>query len=266
MILLLSLLAFSANAAKFSSKNGRFFIDCKVESHKEICHLDTGAFSTRVRAVNGIEKYPSKGKTKSKGVSGEVLQSDLVAIKSIRAEELQQKKIIAATVPETFPYSVLGIEFFKSFKKITFDFDTLNISKKLLPAKHLCPSKINLNNELIQLEVKLADKMLFAAFDTGASISVVNKTLIEANPALFSYVRDIANGQDSNGKKVPVKMYRIKSLGLCGMDYQDVDMVAVDLSASKKEMPEFPDMFLGANLMVGNLWSFDFENKRWYLQ
>ena len=75
-----------------------------------------------------------------------------------------------------------------------------------------------------------------------------------------------ANGQDSNGKKVPVKMYRIKSLGLCGMDYQDVDMVAVDLSASKKEMPEFPDMFLGANLMVGNLWSFDFENKRWYLQ
>ena len=58
---------------------------------------------------------------------------------------------------------------------------------------------MNLNNQLIQLEVKLGGRDMFAAFDTGASISVVNKNLIDANPGIFKFVKDIPAGLDANG-------------------------------------------------------------------
>jgi hypothetical protein len=260
------LFAVTSHAAKMQVKSGQFFTACKLESKSEECFIDTGAFTARVRPIGIISRYPSLGKTKSKGLSGEMLPGNLVRLDSIVLDNLKQHDVTVATLPQEFPYSVLGIEFFKSFSKVTFNFDQLEIKKGLLSKKNLCPSKMNLNNQLIQLEVKLAGRERFAAFDTGASITVINKALIEANPQLFKFSKDIPAGKDSAGKPTTVKMYVLKSLGLCGMDYQDVNVVAVDMTEAKKAMPEFPEIFLGANLMVGNSWAFDFSKKRWYLE
>lgn len=256
--------AISVNAAEMRENNGSFFLECRFENRAETCHIDTGAYSARVRGYEPFDTYPSLGKTKSKGVSGEIIESDLIRVKAIRAGELKVSRQIVATVPTTFPHSVLGLEFFEKQSRVTFDFSRNQIRRERV--KDFCPQAFVLKDKLIQIPVTTGNEQILAGWDTGASLNVVNRELVEKRSDEFEFIRDLLNGEDSSGAPVKAKLFRIKNLSVCGRTFTGLEVVAVDFNEPKKEMPDFPDLFIGANLMIDHTWSFDFKNRHWYFE
>ena len=90
-----------------------------------------------------------------------------------------------------------------------------------------------------------------------------DSAFIAAHPEVFRFVRKLPPGADATSIGMPVSLYVASKLSFCGRDFHDVAVVAVDMSRSKALVPDFPDLTLGANLMVGDSWSFDFADRRW---
>lgn len=243
-------------------ENRSFFLKCRFDSRPEICFIDTGAYQSRLRAHKPFDNYPSLGKTKSKGVSGEIIESDLIRLVSVQAGELNVYQPVVTTLPTAFPHSVLGLEFFEAQSQVTFDFLRKEIRKESF--KISCSQNFALKDNLIQIPISTGSDQIFAGWDTGASLNVVNLELAKKRTDLFEFVRDLGDGGDSSGAPVKANLYNMKNMSLCGRTLKDLEFVAVDLTEPKKEMPGFPDLFIGANLMAGHLWSFDFKNRRWH--
>lgn len=242
-------------------ENGSFFTECRLENRTEICHIDTGAYGARVRAYPSFDKYPSLGKTRNKGVGGEIIESDLIHLKAIKAGQLEVYRPIVAMLPTTFPHSVLGLEFFEAQSRVTFDFPRNQIYQARFQPS--CSQKFSLKNNLIHVPATMGREKIHAGWDTGASLSVVDAGFAKERTELFEFVRDLADGGDANGSPVQAKLYKLKNLSLCGRKLKDIAVVAVDFTEPKKEMADFPDLFIGANLMAGHKWSFNFKDRHW---
>ncbi len=264
MFFLFSSPSLVANAADMREENGRYFLDCRFENRAELCHIDTGAYNARVKSYEPFDSYPSLGKTKSKGVSGEVIESDLIRLHEVRADDLKQNAPVVATLPTSFPFSVLGLEFFEVQAQVKFDFSRNEVRKERL--KSSCPKKFVFKDKLIQIPVAVRHEEMLAAWDTGASLNVVNIEVAKKRPDQFEFIRDLTDGGDSSGALVRAKLYKLKSLSLCGREFSDLEVVAVDLTKAKEDMPDFPNLFIGANLMIGHVWSFNFKNQRWFFE
>jgi hypothetical protein len=64
---------------------------------------------------------------------------------------------------------------------------------------------------------------------------------------------------------VPEQLYSARDLRICGRDLGPAAVVAVDLAAARARIPGFADLVIGADLMAGHAWTFDFTGRTWSL-
>lgn len=261
------LLAQVAHSAPITlTADGKLLVDCTVGVVGERCQLDTASGATiQLRSIPAFGTLPVVGTRNTIGVAGVVMTSKTVEVESVAVGDLRVANLKDASVSSrSVAHSVLGLPFFVTQGAVTFDLAARQLRREGPTPSDLCPVPMHVTY-LLKLPVILSGKPLSAAWDTGANMTAVDAAFVHANGELFELVQDLPRGADATGAAVPVQLFKMKSISLCGRALRDVSVVAVDMSAAKKSAPDFPDVILGANLMEGHVWRFDFTNNTWSL-
>lgn len=254
-----------ARSASFATDNKSGFVaECLVDGVAEQCLLDTGANrELSLRRGGPFDQLPVIETGGMVGASGASVATATVRVQSLNVGEL------TATQPATILYSsprqqsLLGLPFFERQGALSFDFRSgdLNHAAPISDAT-ACSGAVGVA-PLLTIPVDVAGRRVTAQWDTGASLTVADAKFVDANPDLFEFVRQLPNGGDSVSNSVPVRLFRAKSLSICGHEFRDVMIVAVDLSKARAANPALTDITIGANLMRGHIWRFDFMNRLW---
>jgi len=253
-----------AQAAAIETENNLFFVDCRVDGVAERCRLDTGDNTTAtLRRSRAFSKLPVVNVGKTMGVSGVMAATNLVHVDKISVSEISLEDLDNVQVlTRPHPFSSLGLRFFERLGTVTFDFRRGEFTRERPPPGRLCAGPLAVDY-VMRIPVRIGGQDLSAAWDTGASSTVADAGYVEAHPELFEFVRELPRGADSTTTGVPARLFKARTLSVCGREFQDVSVVAMDMSAPKAMIPDFPDVTLGANLMVGRIWAFDFTARTW---
>lgn len=267
-VLTAALLAFPASAAAqqvaaFSRQNNQFFVDCLVDEVLERCQLDTGSYGVGLRPRPEFTAYPAHGVGGVMGASGLALPTREVRLGSLSFGQFKLRDVPAAVSDSPFEHSIIGLEYLERLGAFTFDFRRGELRRGWPAASRPCDEPFEVTTRMIRVPVDLPGVHTKAAWDTGASTTVADARFIAAHPEVFRFVRELPPGTDATSTGMPVSLYVASQLSFCGRDFHDVAVVAVDMSRSKALVPDFPDLTLGANLMVGETWSFDFGDRSW---
>jgi hypothetical protein len=249
-------------AAAMETRDNLFFVTCKVDRVAERCGLDTGdnAMAT-LRPSRTADRLPVLGEGQTMGVSGVVAPTHRVKVNrlSVGAMAMDDPDNVQVLIAPR-PFSNLGLRFFERLEAVTFDFRHGELRQEGPPRP--CSGALVVD-DVMRVPATLGGQGLAVAWDTGASATVADAAYVRAHPELFAFVRDLPSGADSTTTGVPLQLFTAKALAICGQALGDVAVVAVDMSAAKAKIPHFPDLTLGANLMVGHVWAFDFKGKTW---
>lgn len=256
-------LAASQQVAAFSRENNRFFVDCMVDRVLELCQLDTGSYGVGLRPRPEFQAYPAHGVGGVMGASGQPLPTREVRLGALSFGQFKLQDVAAAVSDSPFDHSIIGLEYLERLGAFTFDFRRNQLRRGWPASSRACEEPFEFTTRMIRVPVDLPGVHVKAAWDTGASTTVGDARFIDAHPEVFRFVRKLPPGTDATSTGMPVSLYVAKQLSFCGRDFHDVAVVAVDMSRSKALVPDFPDLTLGANLMVGDSWSFDFADRSW---
>lgn len=255
----------AAEVAPFKRQGELFFTDCLVDQVLERCQIDTGSYEVGLRPRPEFEGYPAEGVGGVMGATGAVLPSRHVRLGALSFGGFKLRDVDAAISDTPFDHSIIGLELIQRLGAVTFDFRRNELRRGRIASRGRCDQPFEMLTRMIRVPVQAGDRSVMAAWDTGASTTVADKAFIEAHPEIFEFVRPLAPGTDATSTGVPASLYRAERLSFCGRDFHDVAVVAVDMSRPKAMVPGFPDLTLGANLMAGNSWSFDFRDRSWSL-
>lgn len=246
--------------------DGKFLVDCTIGVVGERCQLDTASGATiQLRSIPAFETLSVVGTRNTIGVAGVMTASKTVEVESVAVGDLRVAKLKDASLSSRpVANSVLGLPFFTAQGVVTFDLTAWQLKREGPTLSGACPAPFHATY-VLKVPAIISGKALNAAWDTGANITAVDAAFVHANGELFEFVRDLPQGTDATGGAVPVRLFKVKSIGLCGREFTDVSVVTVDMSAAKMSAPDFPDLILGADLMAGHVWRFDFTNNTWSL-
>ncbi|MGC4044658.1 MAG: aspartyl protease family protein [Armatimonas sp.] len=136
----------------------------------------------------------------------------------------------------------------------------------IVDSKHMSlKSKLSLNTDKAwhpYVDVDMTGSNGQAVWDTGASITVVDKAFIAANPGHFSQI-GTSKGTDASGKTMETPLMVMKVFQIAGQSFPTQRVASVDLSFANKGTERRMDMILGYNTMQNADWLFDFPNKQW---
>ncbi len=265
-VLLLGLSAAAPEVAAIEIRDNLFLVDCVVQGVAERCQLDTGdnAVAT-LRPIPAFRTLPVLKTMRAMGVAGVVVPSAVVHLDRLSAGGLTLRDLDDVQLHDgPLPYSTLGLGFFERLGAVTFDFRTAQLRRAGPVPERVCPGAVSTGNPM-RIPIALAGQTMQAGWDTGASSTVADARFVAAHPELFAFVRELASGADSTSAGIPARLFKARDIAICGHEFKDVTVVAVDMSAPKARIADFPDLVLGANLMAGHVWAFDFANHSWSL-
>ena len=244
----------------FSFKDNLLEIPCIIDQVKLECSIDTGSAFTAVSSDEFLS-YKKIGSINHQGASGSIIKSDKIEINSLSlAGSMFSTMDVARFEPRYQLPTTLGLDVFNLSH--TWDFVKNRLDFGPIPESlNKVESLIKYN--LINIPITVSDLTINAAWDTGASLSVVDIKIVENNSEDFDFVRTINNGSDSTGTTMKVNMYKLKTMKISNMVFKDLLVVAVDLSGPRSVMKDFPAVFLGHNVMRGHVWQFDLKKNLW---
>ena len=269
-LLALPLLGLSAAAAPevaaIQTHDNLFLVDCTVQDVAERCQLDTGdnAVAT-LRPIPAFQALPVLKTMRAMGVAGVVAPSAVVHLDSLSAGGLALRDLDNVQRHDgPLPYSTLGLGFFERLGVVTFDFRAMQLRHAAPVPERACVGTVSTGNPM-RIPIALGGQAIEAGWDTGASATVADARFVAAHPELFVFVRDLASGVDSTSTGVPARLFKARDITICGHAFKEVMVAAVDMSAPKARIADFPDVVVGANLMAGHVWAFDFASHSWSL-
>lgn len=119
----------------------------------------------------------------------------------------------------------------------------------------------------LRLTVPGTDLAIWAVLDTGAGITVLDSTLLQRFPALFSNV-GASVGIDATGTAVrtptsTIAAARLDAGGANGVDIAAHRVAFTDLHAATGHLAEPVEVILGTPALVQHDWWFDLARNRW---
>lgn len=237
------------------------YIDIVVDGQNMTFLLDTGAATSSIETNDHTSKYPSKGKTESKGASG----------KATPCDQIQPDKFafggqeVSKPMLKRCDRNVLGLDMLRNVVfQVDFLKKKLNVLKEL-PAGKASQSIRIISTGHVTIPLTLGGKTIDVLYDTGSDATVIDCQFIENNPKLFSLVRS-EDGFDAHGNRIPSKIYKTPSLKVGDLNVNDVEMAAFDFGPFMRGKMEGAPIILGNNVITKGKWSFDLEKSQWTLE
>jgi len=249
----------------FIVRDNELYVQAGLPSGQQIeCFFDTGSWSTIIDN-SLLEQLPVVGVVDVTGGFGETIQREVVHLDIFSVGPFVRSPFEVLKGTHPLKRSLLGLEFFSDhILELDFISNKISILESLRPQFSDCYDLVP-SDELIQMHVCINKDKLLTFFDSGASISAIDSDYISKNEDHFVYLKDL-NGGDITQTNRTVKLYEAKELEVGDVFYKNIKVVSIDFSAIRKAHPNFPQFFLGYNLMKDYVWSFDRKNSKWNVE
>lgn len=265
-------LSFHAQAAEFSFKpqvpflsQQAEYLSAKLETPtiSKDCMVDTGARLTIGKdSIFGLlEKV---GEIQGGGLSNTNLPTDLVQTDVAVGDWKIESAIVARS--ERLPYDCLiGNDFFLG-RAFEINFQKNKVSDIAPLSQDAYPLDVFPSDHggHFGLSVVVANYSTTSLFDIGASKTVVDQKIVDANPAAFKFIRDLS-GIDGNNQKIKATLYKLTNLKFGNIELKDIEVIAVDLAPLTEKIPNV-DVVFGLDIIQKYNWSIDTKMKRWMIE
>ena len=245
--------------------SGRVYAPCALDGVSTECFLDTGANSSTVPDRPPWNAYPGKP-GHSRSASGHVEECRSIVIDKIRVSNWSLEKLDVlrcSTVAVSEPQ--IGLDVFRG--RIV----ELDLQKKILRGLERIPTRLQTqklldNGKALFIPVSIDGKISDAMFDTGATLSVVDREFVKKNPGLFTSVGDVDSGKDGANVKMDARLYYLKEATIGGKDFRQVETVAISFEQFKDVLPPGSYFVAGYSVIRRARWYLDLKNGNWALR
>ncbi|MGJ0511338.1 hypothetical protein [Methylocystis sp.] len=246
---------------------GRIYLPVRIGNVMGSMRLDTGASSTRVRLAPWNKDLPVLGASLSTGASGATMRCDDVEAQNVelvadQGNNVARAKYQLTRCPPGDADDLLGLDFFKG-ARFSLDIDRRELiffgdataSGRPKPFRRLGP-----DGRLVGVDLRLGATAAVGLFDSGAEVSAVDQQFIRKHKGLFTAVKAKARASGVGGKRISLKVYKIKSLDLGeGGVLHDLYAISYDFGALRAALGRDVSFLIGYNLIRRFAWDFDFR-------
>lgn len=225
--------------------------------------LDTGAARTRVLVDPYTDSFPSHQTHSSSGVFARS-SNDLITISRLDVGPIRANSLTVVRAPGSPPemHNLIGMDVLQ-FHRCHFQFDEARVLiDEEEESDHHFYSLLTDQKFHPYITPQFGNVTAHAAWDTGASITIVDMAFVQKHPEFFQE-GDSSTGTDSTGMSMDTPMYTMAPAFIGDTFFPPHSVAGVDLS-EVNAMIEIPmDFILGYSTLRHANWLFDFPNKRW---
>lgn len=243
--------------------SGKPYVRCAIDGVSTRCFLDTGSAMTLVANSKRFAAYTNAGATSFKSASGVAQRTETIRVSGIQIDDLVFQNVTIGRVNFRGAENTLGIDlvgrqpFVLKFREK--DVMILNSARPALPWTTLGVSA----QGLLTIPVGVGDNVVRALWDTGVAVTSVDQSFVEGNPQDFVPTKNNVRGVDGAGKAMLLQIYRAKKLAIGDEIFEDVRVVAVDLSVLRESVSKDIQAIVGFNVIGKADWFFDRKSRLW---
>jgi hypothetical protein len=271
-LLLLELALWRTNAAELRVvpgpyRSGKAYLSATFDGAKLSCVLDTGSAMTLLPNIKPFSEAPKKGELKFTSASGIPKEVDRIQIHKAELDQAEFREFEPGrfrTGEHLEPSIGMDLLFRQSFSLRFSRTPALQLDPKI-PAGLLSGMEMD-SHHLITLPLTLGPVEARALFDTGATITAVDRAFIKNHPQDFASTKEHMDGTDGAGHSMTVRTYRAKKIQLGGRSFSNIQVVAVDLTPLREKVDPDIQAVIGFNLIRRGDWFFAPAEKRWSLR
>ena len=246
---------------------GRIYLPVRIGSVLGTMRLDTGASSTRIRLAPWNKDFPTLGQSVSTGASGASMQCDevespLIELVADAGNNVARKNYELTRCPAGDGDDLLGIDFFRG-ARFSLDVDRRELiffGEATGGGRPRLFRRLGPDQRLVGIDLRFGKTPAIGLFDSGAEISAVDQRFVRTHKRLFASVNAKAKARGVGGKRISLKVYKIKSLDLGdGLVLRDLYAVSYDFGALRAALGRNVHLLIGYNLIRKFDWDLDFR-------
>jgi hypothetical protein len=243
--------------------SGAAYVTCVVDGKSERCFLDTGSPLTIFTNSDRFARYSNLGAFRFKSAAAVAQQIETIQIGSIELDAVVFPRVKVGRATFNGAVNTIGIDLLRE-QPFAIRFKPkpaleLNAGPTEQPLKNLAVS----NQGLFAIPIALGGNEVRALWDTGVSITSVDEAYIAAHPENFRATDKGGSGLDGAGKPLLLQVYRARKIVISGHAFEDIRVVATDLSVLRENWNKDIQAVIGFNLIRRGNWYFDANNRFW---
>lgn len=244
-------------------------VDAVVDGEHERLLFDTGARRTSIRSIPQREALPALGAADGRGISGAASGGRLVQVRTLVAGALRATYLVVELVgADSEAPTVLGMDVIGAHVcEFQFEHERLSVDAPAPADGTLLPLKTSQGGQpLVDVHFARASTTVAAVWDTGASITVVDRAWFAANPGVIDLDGGADSGQDSSGKTVESATGTLAACVIGGVEFAATPCVVVDFSQVNAHLAQPLEVILGLPVLTQATWWLDFPGHRWHVR
>lgn len=235
-------------------------VEVEIEGRRYVCLLDTGAATTTLPWDVWTSRMPTVGARGARGALGAVSE-DLVTVQSLRLGPITRTAFaVARRAQHQAGRPLIGMDVLKDYCcRFLMDRRILVIERQ--PA--VTEQDLMLDEGMHPyVPVTCGGTVVETVWDTGASLTVVDRGFIDAHPAAFRAAGE-SQGIDAGGNTATTPLFRMRGMACGGHMFPEHLVVGLDLAFVNKNLTHPMTMILGYSTLRSANWLFDFPSRRW---
>jgi len=239
------------------------FVDGFVDGHPYRFLLDTGSARSAVVFDGYTATFDAAEKNNSSGVFARSSE-DLITVPSLEVGPISKQNVqmVRVTGQHPHPRNLIGMDLLKDFC-CHFYFDENRVSVNSSEAVASIPALQDLYLDSgfhPYVAVYFGSVLANAVWDTGASITVVDMTFVNAHPSAFESA-GVSTGTDATGSQMDTPMFRMAECRIGDYHFPSQRVAGVDLSQVNATIDRPMDLILGYTILSKANWLFDLPRK-----
>lgn len=240
------------------------YVDGHIDGRAYRFLLDTGAARTGVITDDYTAAFEPVGTDHSSGVFAPA-SSDLITVSSISLGPIARRRFTIARAPAGHGVkNLIGMDLLSAHRCLfCFDEQRVVVDPDAVPDDSLAFEPLFLDPRLHPyVDVRFGDRVARAVWDTGASITVVDSSFIDAHPAFFAQAGQ-STGTDATGAQMESGLFVMSAAVIGGHLSAPHRVAAVDLSRLNATLDVPMHLILGYSTLRQARWLFDFPGRKW---
>lgn len=241
------------------------FVDGSIGDKPYRFLLDTGAARSCVTLDEYTSRFAAIEKKSSSGVFAKS-SDELITVPSITVGPISKQNFTLARTAEGDPHikNLIGMDLLKDYCfHFFFDENRVSVGTNDDFGTEYAFQDLRFDSRFHPyVEVQFGSAVANAVWDTGASITVVDKTFLEKHSDFFEPAGH-STGTDSTGASMETPMFMMAATRIGGYAFPPHRVAGVDLSQVNATIEIPMDLILGYSTLSKARWLFDFPQRRW---
>lgn len=242
---------------------GRIYLPVRLGNALGSMRLDTGASTSRVALAPWNRDLPKIGESHSAGVAGQAALCDDVEAQNVQLRASTGNGVGRGKYQLTrcpTGDDLLGLDFFKGTRfSLDLDKGELVVFASPQPGVHFSAFRaLGPDRRLIGLPLRVGDAAAVGLFDTGAEISAVDQSFVNAHRKQFTPAPGRMKASAAGGAKFASKLYRVRQISFGdGHVVKGLYVLAYDFGLLREALGSEVSLILGYNFLNKFDWEID---------